>query len=163
MKKLYLNPNRFVDQYFSQIQNLKAQHLRLIESLQRDLNIDVPAKLLAALQPQTMAGQPPDMVAEFVPYQMQPRFFRGGPGIGPQIPMGPPPEIQDAIQAARERGKQMQRDMRKRMRGMMRRRTSLIRPASGELRRSRGFGRPAQPRPSSECRAAERPHSSLRA
>ena len=48
MKKLYVNPNRLVDQYSSQIQNLKAQHLRLIQSLQTDLNVDVPPQLLAA-------------------------------------------------------------------------------------------------------------------
>ena len=35
MKKLYANPNRLADQYFSQIQNVKAQHLRLIQSLQK--------------------------------------------------------------------------------------------------------------------------------
>ena len=35
MKRLYANPNRLVDQYSSQIQNLKAQHLRLIQSLQK--------------------------------------------------------------------------------------------------------------------------------
>ena len=119
MKKLYLNPNRLVDQYFSQIQNLKAQHLRLIQSLQRDLNIEVRSKLLAALQPHTTAGQPPDHGRGIRPVPDAAEVLSSRPGMGPQIPMGPPPEIQDAIQAARERGKQMQRDMRKRMRGMM--------------------------------------------
>jgi hypothetical protein len=122
MKKLYVNPNRLVDQYSSQIQNLKAQHLRLIQSLQRDLSVEVSPQLLAALQPRTMAGQPPTMVAEFVPFQLQPRFLRPRPGMGPRGPMGPqPPGMRDPLQAAREQRKQMQKqmqDMRSRMRGL---------------------------------------------
>jgi S1-C subfamily serine protease len=51
MKRLYTNPNRLVDQYTLQIQNLKAEHLRLIQSLQQELKLDVPPRLLAALQP----------------------------------------------------------------------------------------------------------------
>ena len=125
MKRLYANPNRLVDQYSFQIQNLKAQHLRLIQSLQQDLKLDVPAQLIAALQPRSMAGQPPTMVAEFVPPQLQPRFLRGRPGMmGPRGPSGLRPGMQDPLQAAREQRKQMQdrmqkqmQDMRKRMRG----------------------------------------------
>jgi S1-C subfamily serine protease len=123
MKKLYVNPNRLVDQYFSQIQNLKAQHLRLIEILQKDLNLEVPPRLLAALPPRAMAGQPPTVVAEFVPFQLQPRFLGPRPGMGPRGPIlgGPqPPTMGDPLQAAREHRRQMQKqvqDMRKRMRG----------------------------------------------
>jgi hypothetical protein len=122
MRKLYVNPNRLVDQYSAQIQNLKGQHLRLIQSLQADLNVEVPPQLLAALQPRSMVGQPPTMVAEFVPFQLQPRFL-GPPrlGPGPQVPMGPPPGMQNPLQAAREHRRQMQKqmqDMKKRMGGL---------------------------------------------
>ena len=126
MKKLYVNPNRFVDQYFSQIQNAKAQHLRLIQSFQKELNVEVSNQLLTVLQPRTAVGQSPTMVADFVPPQLQPRFFRGrlpgsigprGP-IGPHGPNGPRVGFQDPLQAAREQRKQMQDRMRKQMQDM---------------------------------------------
>jgi serine protease Do len=121
MKQLYNNPNRPVDQYTSQIHNLKAQHLRLIETLRRDLNLEVPPKLLAVLQPRAAEAQPPSVVAEFVPFPMQPRFLRPRPGIGPRGPLGPQgPASRDPLQAAREQRRQIQQrmqDMRKRLRG----------------------------------------------
>ena len=121
MKKLYVNPNRLADQYSSQIQNLKGQHLRLVQSLQKVLGLDVPAQLIAALEPRSLAGQPRDMVAELVPFQLQPRFLGPTrPGIGPQGPMGPRLVIPDPLQAAREQRRQMQKrmeDMKRRMRG----------------------------------------------
>jgi S1-C subfamily serine protease len=126
MKKLYTNPNRLVDQYSSQIQSLKAQHLRLIQSLQQDLQLDVPAQLIAALQPRSMAGQPPTIVAEFVPPQLQPRFLRGRPGmIGPRGPNGFSPGMRDPLQAAREQRKQMQDRMQKQMQDMRKRTRGL--------------------------------------
>jgi Trypsin-like peptidase domain len=124
MKRLYTNPNRLVDQYSSQIQNLKAEHLRLIQSLQQDLNLDVPPRLLAALQPRSMAGQPPTMVADFVPPQLQPRFLCSRPSMmGPRGPNLLQPGVQDPLQAARARRKEMQKrmqDMRNRARGLQR-------------------------------------------
>ena len=123
MKKLYVNPNRLADQYFTQIQNAKAQHLRLIQSFQKELNVEVPSQLLAVLQPRTMANQPPTMVADFVPPQLQPRFFRIRPPgmIGPRGPIGPNGPragFQDPLQAARQQRKQMQDRMRKQMQDM---------------------------------------------
>jgi hypothetical protein len=53
MKRLYANPTRLADQYYSQIQNVKSQHLRLIQSFQKELNVEVSPQLLAALQPRT--------------------------------------------------------------------------------------------------------------
>jgi S1-C subfamily serine protease len=117
MKQLYTNPNRLADQYFTQIQSVKAEHLRLIQSFQRELNIEVAPKLLALLQPRTMTVEPPTMVADFVPPQFQPRFSRIRPGMmGPRI--GPGPGMQDPLQAAREQRKQMQDRMRKQMQDM---------------------------------------------
>jgi hypothetical protein len=121
MKKLYINPNRLVDQYTSQIQNLKAQHLRMVQSLQKDVRVEVPPQLLAALQPRATAGQPPTMVTEFVPFQLQPRFLGPRPGMGPRGPNISGPGMQDPLQAAREQRKQMQKrmqDMRNRSRGL---------------------------------------------
>jgi serine protease Do len=118
LKKLYNNPNRLVQQYFAQIQNLKSQHLQLVESMSKDLRIDVPPQLLAALQPRTLQSQaPPNMVAEFVPFQMQPGFM--GPGMVPGMgPGGPRVAIPDPLQAAREHRRKMQEEMKRRMRGM---------------------------------------------
>ncbi len=123
MKRLYVNPNRLADQYFSQIQNVKAQHLRLIQGFQKDLNVEVPGQYLAVLEPRSMAGQQPTMVADFVPPQLQPRFFRvRPPGImgprGPNGPNGPRIGIQDPLQAAREQRKQLQDRMKKQMQDM---------------------------------------------
>jgi len=122
MKNLYTNPNWLADQYAAQIQNLKAQHLRLIQSLRNDLRLDVPPQLLAALQQRSPAGQQPTMVAEFVPFQLRPRMLHGrlGPGLGG--PIGPrTPGIQDPMQQARERMKEAQdrmQDLRNRARGL---------------------------------------------
>ena len=120
MKRLYVNPNRLADQYFSQIQNVKAQHLRLIQSFQKDLHVEVPSQYLAVLEPRSMTGQPTMMVADFVPPQLQPRIFRFRPPgmIGPRGPMGPRLGIQDPLQAAREQRKQMQDRMKKQMQDM---------------------------------------------
>ena len=134
MKRLYTNPNRLVDQYSSQIQNLKAQHLRLIQSLQQNLKFDVPAQLIAAFQPRSMAGQPPTMVTEFVPPQLQPRFFRGRPGmIGPRGSNGSLPGMQDPFQATREQRKQMQERMQKQMQDMRNRMRSRRGGAPGSV------------------------------
>jgi len=126
MKHLYTNPNRLADQYAAQIQDLKARHLRLIQSLRNDLRLDVPPRLLAAFQERSPAGQPPTMVAEFVPFPLRPRLLLGRPGpglVGPTVPR--PPGILDPMQQARERRQEMQdrmqnlrnraRDLRSRM------------------------------------------------
>jgi len=120
MKRLYVNPNRLADQYFSQIQNVKAQHLRLIQSFQKDLHVEVPGQYLAVLEPRVMNGQPTTMVADFVPPQLQPRIFRFRPPgmIGPRGLIGPRAGMQDPLQAAREQRKQMQDRMKKQMQDM---------------------------------------------
>jgi S1-C subfamily serine protease len=123
MKRLYINPNRLTDQYFSQIQNVKAQHLRLIQAFQKNLQIEVPSQFLAVLAPRSTGGEPTTMVADLVPPQLQPRFFRiRPPGMmgprgsnGPNGPNGPRLGIQDPLQAAREQRKQMQDRMKKQM------------------------------------------------
>jgi len=122
MKNLYANPNRLADQYAAQIQNLKAQHLRLVQSLRKDLRIEVPPQLLAVLERGSPVGQPPGMVAEFVPFQIRPRMLHGRLGPGLDGPIGPRmPGIPDPMQQARERMKAARdrmQDMRNRARGL---------------------------------------------
>ncbi len=105
MKNLYANARRPADQYVVQAQRLRTRHLQLVQSLKNDLKIEVPPKLVAILQQRTagVGGQPPTLVAEIVPSQVQSRLLRGrliqrGP-IGSRLPGA----TTNPAQAARER------------------------------------------------------------
>jgi S1-C subfamily serine protease len=117
MKDLYLNPGRAAHDFAFQVQRLKEQHVRLIESLENDLKIPVPPELMAILKKAPAAGAPPTMIAEMVPAQLQPRFRRiGPPNMGPRGPIGPrQPGM--PIDPRRDMQKRMQ-DMQKRARGL---------------------------------------------
>ena len=56
MKDLYAIASRGAGLVASQVQTLKAKHLRLVETLRNDLKINVPPRLLAALQPHSLGG-----------------------------------------------------------------------------------------------------------
>ena len=76
MKDLYANTNRPADQYASQVQNLRTKYLHLVESLQKDLKIEVPPKLLELLKARASDGQSTTVVAELVPARVQSRLSR---------------------------------------------------------------------------------------
>jgi serine protease Do len=103
MKNLYANARNPAEQYVAQTQRLRTKHFQLVQALKSDLKIEVPPKLLAILQQRT-AGvqQPPTLVAEIVPSQLQSRLLRGR-----VAPRGPvivrPPGAMTPAQAARER------------------------------------------------------------
>ena len=120
MKRLYVNPNRLADQYFSQIQNVKAQHLRLIQSFQKDLHVEVPSQYLAVLEPRSMTGQPTNDGRGFrsAPIATANLPFPPPGMIGPRGPIGPRASFQDPLQAAREQRRQMQNRMKKQMQDM---------------------------------------------
>ncbi len=125
MKDLYLNPGRAAHDFAFQIQSLKEQHLRLIESLANDLKVEVPQELLAIFKRGPIAGSGPTMVAELVPAPLQPRFrvFRP-PGMGPPGQLGPrPPGMMGpnpALDAQRRAQQRMQEMQRRQQRGMRR-------------------------------------------
>ena len=75
MKDLYPNTNRPADQYASQVQSLRTKYLRLVESLQKDLKIDVPPNLLAILKATWSDGQSTTLVAQIVPAPVQTRLL----------------------------------------------------------------------------------------
>jgi S1-C subfamily serine protease len=125
MKDLYASGG--AAQNPSRVQTLKATHLRLVEFLRNDLKIEVPPKLLAALQQHSTNAQPPGLVAEIMPPFFQPPFLHARPGLTQRGPNGPRlPGMIDPSQMARE---QMQR-MREQMRDMQNRARSL-RPRGG--------------------------------
>ncbi len=74
MKALYSNPNRSPDKYATQIQALRTNYLRLVESLQKDLKIDVPPNLLALLKARANDGQSQTLVTQIVPSRVQSRL-----------------------------------------------------------------------------------------
>jgi S1-C subfamily serine protease len=111
MKDLYTNPGRAAHDFGFQVQRLKDQHLRLIESLENDLKLPVPPELLAILRQPTDTGSPPNMLAEMVPAPLQPRFRMRPPNLGPRGLLGTPPGMHS----------NPAQDMRKRMEDMRRR------------------------------------------
>ena len=88
MRDLYANPSQPANLYAARAQDLKANHLRLVNVLQSALGIEAPAKLLAVLEARPAAGQPPALFADMIPPQMQPHL-RAFPGPFPRIPFGP--------------------------------------------------------------------------
>ncbi len=123
MKDLYSNPGPAGGNYFAQVQQLKDNHLRLVESVRNDLKLEVPPQLMALLQRRAAPAQQPTMVADLVPFQR--RVFIRPPGIRPGLrPPGAigPPSARNQIGDARQRMHEAQdrmRDLRTRARGGM--------------------------------------------
>ena len=74
MKDLYANTNRPADKYASQVQTLRTKYLRLVESLQKDLKMEVPPNLLALLKARASDGQSQTMAREIVPPRIPSRL-----------------------------------------------------------------------------------------
>jgi len=114
MKNLYANPRRPADQYALQVQQLRARHLQLVQSLKNDLKIEVPPRLVAILQQRTagVEAQQPTFVAEILPSQVQSRLLRGrliqrGP-TGPRLPgmtTNPAQTARERMQNLRDRSR----------------------------------------------------------
>ena len=74
MKELYANTNRPADKYAAAVQTLRGKYLRLIEALQKDLKMEVPANLIALLKARASDGQAQTMVTQVVPQRVQSRL-----------------------------------------------------------------------------------------
>ena len=91
MKTLYTNTNRPAAQYTSQVRDLRAKYIRLVESLQKDVKLEVPAQLLTLLKTTLVDGQQSQtVVAQVVQAPMQsrdpPRPQPGDPARRPARP-----------------------------------------------------------------------------
>ena len=111
MKDLYVHPSHPAERYAASVAQLKGQHLRLIEALQKDLGFPVPREQLAALQAGPEADSPPDDLAQVVPRHTWPRLRPFGLVPPPPAPMAPPfgRDGFDPARDARERARAMQR------------------------------------------------------
>jgi S1-C subfamily serine protease len=86
MRELYASTNRPSDQYSSQVQAARAKHLRLVESLQKDLKSEVPAQILAIMKTRVIDGQSAAVVSQIVPGSVQSRILQGR--LSPRGPIG---------------------------------------------------------------------------
>jgi hypothetical protein len=77
MKELYASTSRPADQYTTQVQAMRAKHLRLVESLQKDLKAEVPAQILAIMKSRVPEGESAAVVVQIVPGPVQSRILRG--------------------------------------------------------------------------------------
>jgi hypothetical protein len=113
MRDLYPNTNQPADRYMSQVQNLRTKYVRLLESLQKDLNIAIPAELMAILKARVTAGQSQAMVAQLVQAPMQSRILRNrgrlsqrnAPGSRNQPASSPAQSARDRMQNLRDRAR----------------------------------------------------------
>jgi hypothetical protein len=113
MRDLYPKTNQPADRYMSQVQNLRAKYVRLLESLQKDLNIAIPAELMAILKTRVTAGQSQAMVAQLVQAPMQSRILRNrgrlsqrnAPGSRNQPASSPAQSARDRMQNLRDRAR----------------------------------------------------------
>jgi hypothetical protein len=118
MKNLYTNTNRPADKYATQVQNLRTKYLHLIESLQKDLKIEVPPKLLAILKARASDGQAPTLVGEIVPAPVQSRPLRGRDRLSQRGATGPrSPTASTPAQSAKDRMQNLRDRARSRIRG----------------------------------------------
>jgi hypothetical protein len=118
MKQVYGYPTQQVNQYANHVQDLRKQHYNLVVSIRDELQVEVPAKLLAILQAPTGGDQQQMIVVEMMPQQMQPGFRRRGPGMmGPRGPgtMNPGQSLHNQMLRQME---QQRRQMENRMRNM---------------------------------------------
>ncbi len=120
MTTLYTSTNRPAAQYTAQVRDLRAKYIRLVESLQKDLKMEVPAQLLTLLKTTLTDGpQSQAVVAQIVPAPMESRILRGRSRViqrGPQ-PGQRPGAAPSPAQAARDRMQDMRDRMRSRGRG----------------------------------------------
>ena len=120
MKQVYGYPTQQVNQYANHVQDLRKQHYNLVVSIRDELQVEVPAKLLAILQEPTGGNQQQVMVVEMMPQQMQPGIRRRGPGMmGPRPPGAVNPGQAMHNQMMRQM-EQQRRQLQNRMRGGMR-------------------------------------------
>jgi hypothetical protein len=118
MKQVYGYPTQQVNQYANHLQDLRKQHYNLVVSIRDELQVEVPAKLLAILQAPTGGDQQQVVIVEMMPQQMQPGFRRRGPGmIGPRAPGATNPGQAMHNQLMRQM-EQQRRQLENRMRGM---------------------------------------------
>ncbi len=88
MNDLYPNTQQPADRYASQVHNLRAKYVRLVDALQKDLKIDVPPMILTLLKASASDGQSQTIVTQIVPAPVQSRR---------------PPQPRPAVAAARGR------------------------------------------------------------
>ena len=116
MKDLYANTNRPADKYVAAVQALRGKYLRLVESLQKDLSMEVPANLIALLKARASDGQAQTMVTQVVPQRVQSRL-RSRSSLSQRGAAGSRSSgAQSAAQALREK-MQNRRDSRNNRRG----------------------------------------------
>ena len=115
MKQVYGYPGQQANQYLNHVKDLRKQHYNLVISIRDELQVEVPAKLLAVLQEPTGGDQQQVIVVEMMPQQMQPGFRRRGPGAGPRGPgaMNPGQSMHNQMMRQME---QQRRQLQNRMR-----------------------------------------------
>jgi S1-C subfamily serine protease len=94
MKDLYSATNKPADKYTSAVQSVRAKHLHLVDMLQKDLKVDVPAPILAMMKTKVPDAQPAVVITQIVPGSVQSRVLRGR-----QAPR--PPTARDRMQDRR--------------------------------------------------------------
>ena len=118
MKDLYNSTNRPPDKYATQVQALRAKYLRLVESLQKDLKIEVPPNLIALLKARASDGQSQTLAAQIVPARVQSRLPQPRCDSPREARSGSRPSAAPSpAQSARERMQQNLHDRRNRARG----------------------------------------------
>ncbi len=115
MKGLYANTNRPADKYAAAVQALRGKYLRLVEALQKDMKMEVPANLVALLKARASDGQAQTMVTQVVPQRVQSRL-RSRPSLSQRGAGAAAGSRPSAAQKARER-MQDRRDSRNNRRG----------------------------------------------
>jgi S1-C subfamily serine protease len=117
MKDLYNSTNRPPDKYATQVQALRAKYLRLVESLQKDLKIEVPPNLIALLKARASDDQSQTLASQIVPARVQSRLRSRG-ALPPRGAIGARPSAAPSPgQSARDRMQQNLRDRRNKARG----------------------------------------------
>ena len=114
MKDLYPNTRQPADRYASQVHNLRTKYLRLVESLQKDLKLDVPPQILALLKASASDGQSQTIVAQVVPARVQSHVLRSRGRLSQRRAAGTRPT---PAQSARERMQNLRDRARGRTRG----------------------------------------------
>jgi serine protease Do len=117
MKQVFGYPAQQVNQYAKHVQDLRKQHYDLVVAIRDELQVEVPAKLLAVLQEPAGSNQQQVVVVDMMPRQMQPGLRRFGPGRQPRGPGAANPGQTLHNQMMRQMQQQQQR-MQNRLRNM---------------------------------------------
>jgi hypothetical protein len=88
MKELYAHPTRPASLYTARVRALRADYLRQVEALQKDLESEVPAPLLTLLKLKVDGARPPAVIAQVAPAPLQSRSLRG-PQSQPRVASRP--------------------------------------------------------------------------